>query len=171
VYIASDLQITCDNFKQDYAVKILEIQKNFYIGYCGSTLIRDILQLIKYNQIAIDVSNKLKLPDEIFLSQFMQNLRQFSMDKRYTIEEDSKPYLDSQFIIVYNKNIYSTCSSGSITKHLKYHAIGSGSPYALGSIRTMENSQLKSFDILGTAMGVCNYFDSNTGLDFEIIKI
>jgi ATP-dependent protease HslVU (ClpYQ) peptidase subunit len=136
----------------------------------GWGLYRDILEDYFSSKKAWSFTSKLEVFR--FFKKFWEVLKKDYSLVNTQCDDDDTPFgdLDSTFMIVTKKKIFYVSSNMSVTEFLKFHAMGSGSSYALGALHALYNQRLKAKDIAYRAVEAAMANNIYCGDTIEILK-
>ena len=97
--------------------------------------------------------------------------KEYSFVNDQSGEKDS-PFgdLDASFMVVNKAHIFHVSSNMSVTEFLKFHAIGSGSDYALGAMHVLYEENLRAEEMARRAVDAAMVHNIYCGGEIEILK-
>jgi hypothetical protein len=157
IYMGADsAAVEGDSISLRVASKIFKNGK-FLIGYCNS---------FRYGQI-IEYHFKPPQVQEKDLLKYM--ITKFVPELRRVLENNGYEEKDSSIIIGYDGNIFYVESDWQVGQDMtNYHAIGSGSPYALGSLYSTTGEPLSRIE---QALKAAETFSTNVRSPFNYLSI
>lgn len=133
-----------------------------------------------YENILTDFATGKRAPDlgdERAIFAFFQKLWR-ALHERYPFVEDQSddndsPFgdLDASFLVVNAKGIYRVHSDTSVSRFLKYSAVGCAAPYALGAVRVLYDQEPDAERIAVQAVETAIHFDVHCGGDVEVFEL
>lgn len=164
---ADDEQIPQDNSR---SVKIVRIGRSI-IGGAGWGVYDDI-----FNDFLAD-RHPPELGSERAIFQFFLDLWK-ALHEKYTFVNDQagnkdSPFgdLDSSFLIVNATGVYRVCSDLSVSRFNQYHAVGSGSPYALGAMQALFDTDMDGRQIAERAVRAAMAFNVYCGGAVDVLEV
>lgn len=141
---------------------------NAYLAFTGWGIYNQVLDDILSGPGAVPLENS----NDIFKF-FMKLWRK--LHKEYTFvndqcQETDSPFgdLDSSFLVVSESSIFHISPNISITEFNKYHAIGSGSDYAIGAVYSVYDSEKTAAEIVRTGVKAAIEHDIYCGGDIVV---
>lgn len=133
-----------------------------------------------YDNIIVDYLARRPTPafrDEIGIYRFFLSLWK-TLRRDYGLvneqcHEDKSPFgdLDSSFMIVNRHGIFGIDVDMSVLRYRKYHAIGSGSEYAMGAIHALIERERSAETIARSAADAAVHFEKNCGGPVQVFTV
>jgi ATP-dependent HslUV protease subunit HslV len=125
-----------------------------------------------YDNVMVDYLSRRAAPafrDEVGIYRFFLTLWK-ALRRDYGLvneqcHEDKSPFgdLDSSFLIVNRNGIFGVDVDMSVLRYRKYHAIGSGSEYAMGAVHALYDHERDAQTIARRAADAAVFFEKSCG--------
>ena len=142
--------------------------KNLILGFSGS--VRD-LNLLQYAENLIDKRDEPNINHKYIVTKFIPNLSRLLSNNGRNENDKGINGQDSYFLLAYKEHLWKVHFDYSVYNSNKpYEALGSGTFYALGSLKTTEDTDLSPTKKIHKALQAASEFSPGVAPPFYIIN-
>ncbi len=144
---------------------------NAYIATTGWGLYRDILEHYENENPNISLDSKKAIFS--FFIQLWKDLHQRYSFVNDQSDDHNTPFgdLDSAFLIVANGQIFHVSGNMNVTEFHHFHAIGSGSAYALGALHVLYDMDMDAREMAEKCLGSAITYNIYCGAPIDVVEL